>query len=283
MSIIFCEKTFNACIDEASNTSISRFYLPNSILLKINQGKLSLRIDEGEWCKLTVNNLCFLPKGKVIEIIKETGLEPLNVDALPISTQRLHHFYKQNSALFLDKKNTRYQAQVCTTDISNMPILGDVFYSAIQNIRHLGITADHLMKQSENNKITIHLNFVLSFFLLENMFYPTLQASINIAFRDKVYDYIYHNSGKQDCSLGAIAKQLHVSASTLKRRLANEETNFSTISLMSRMNKAMMLSKVYKMPMSRIAQEVGYDDIPHFFQTFKKFHQQNQSFNITLN
>nr|WP_282558948.1 helix-turn-helix domain-containing protein [Providencia alcalifaciens] len=73
-----------------------------------------------------------------------------------------------------------------------------------------------------------------------------------------------------------------MSTSTLKRRLASEDTNFSTISLTSRMNKAMMLSKVDNMPMPRIAQEVGYDDIPHFIQAFKNFYQQSQPLNVTI-
>ncbi len=42
---------------------------------------------------------------------------------------------------------------------------------------------------------------------------------------------------------------------------------------MSRMNKAMILSRTENMPMTRIAQEVGYDD-PLFLLAFKSFHAQ---------
>ncbi|MEX6219919.1 hypothetical protein AB6G21_04655 [Providencia hangzhouensis] len=65
-----------------------------------------------------------------------------------------------------------------------------------------------------------------------------------------------------------------MSPSTLKRRLASEYTCFSKISLMSRMNKAMILSRTENMPMTRIAQEVGYDDVLYFLLAFKSFHAQ---------
>ncbi|WP_275076786.1 hypothetical protein [Providencia rettgeri] len=155
MSILFCEKTFNACLKAASNESISRFYLSNAILLKINQGEVSLRLEEGEWRKLTVNNICFLPKGEVIEIIKAAESEPLDIHAIPISTQRLNHFYKQNSALFIGTKQARYNSQICATDISNMPILGEVFYSTLQEIHHLEITIDKIKNQKSKIKVKI--------------------------------------------------------------------------------------------------------------------------------
>ncbi|MGF7411099.1 helix-turn-helix domain-containing protein [Providencia alcalifaciens] len=281
MSIVFCEETLINYIKAAPCEIKNHFYLSNAILLKVKQGGICLRIENGEWCNLSTNNICFLPKGKVIEFIKKAVSEKIALDIMPVSAEMLNYFYKQNSALFIEKKKTHYHSQVCTTDISNTPILGEVFYSAIQEIRHLEMNTDTKIKNVDN-KMAIHLNFVLSFFLLENTFYPTLQTSMNVLTKDKVYDYIYHNSGKQHCTLELIAKQLHMSTSTLKRRLASEDTNFSTISLTSRMNKAMMLSKVDNMPMPRIAQEVGYDDIPHFIQAFKNFYQQSQPLNVTI-
>ncbi|MEX6384063.1 hypothetical protein AB6F61_14125 [Providencia hangzhouensis] len=80
---------------------------------------------------------------------------------------------------------------------------------------------------------------------------------MNISIKDKVYDLIFHSAGKQCLTLDTIAKKLHMSPSTLKRRLASEHTSFSKISLMSRMNKAMILSRTENMPMTRIAQEVA--------------------------
>lgn len=107
-----------------------------------------------------------------------------------------------------------------------------------------------------------------------NEFTSTLYVSMNISIKDKVYDLIFHSAGKQCHTLDTIAKKLHMSPSTLKRRLASEYTSFSKISLMSRMNKAMMLSRTENMPMTRIAQEVGYDDVPYFLLAFKSFHSQ---------
>lgn len=264
MSTNFCVKSFNTYIETLSNKIKNSFYLTHSLLFKVKSGEVEIRIEEGPWQKLTVADICFLPKGSSIEIINRDNHNLLAVDVLPLTTDMLKSFYQQHAALFINKKKTHSISQICCTSLQENPIIEDVFHSAIKEAN----------SPTSHNIIHIHLNFILSFFLLVNEFTSTLYVSMNISIKDKVYDLIFHSAGKQCHTLDTIAKKLHMSPSTLKRRLASEYTSFSKISLMSRMNKAMMLSRTENMPMTRIAQEVGYDDVPYFLLAFKSFHSQ---------
>ncbi|EMC8780953.1 helix-turn-helix domain-containing protein [Providencia rettgeri] len=264
MSTNFCVKSFHTYIETLSNKIKNSFYLTHSLLFKLSSGEIDMRIEEGPWQKLTASDICFLPKGVSIEIINRDSQNLLAVDVLPMTTDMLKSFYQQQSALFINKKKTSSVSQICCTNLQENPIIENVFNSAIKEVN----------SPTNHNIIHIHLNFILSFFLLVNEFTPTLYASINISIKDKVYDLIFHSAGKQCHTLDTIAKKLHMSSSTLKRRLASEYTSFSKISLMSRMNKAMILSRTENMPMTRVAQEVGYDDVPYFLLAFKSFHSQ---------
>ncbi|HEC8325343.1 MULTISPECIES: helix-turn-helix domain-containing protein [Providencia] len=264
MSTNFCVKSFHSYIETLSNKIKNSFYLTHSLLFKVSSGEIEMRIEEGPWQTLTVSDICFLPKGSSIEIINRDNHNRLAIDVLPMTTDMLKSFYQQHAELFINKKKNASTSQICCTGLHENPIIEDVFHSAIKEIN----------APSNHNVIHIHLNFILSFFLLVNEFTSTLYASINISIKDKVYDLIFHSAGKQCHTLDTIAKKLHMSSSTLKRRLASEYTNFSKISLMSRMNKAMILSRTENMPMTRIAREVGYDDVPYFLLAFKSFHSQ---------
>ncbi|MFD1093594.1 helix-turn-helix domain-containing protein [Providencia vermicola] len=272
MSTNFCVKTFHTYIGTLSSTIKNSFYLTQSLLFKISSGEIEMRIEEGPWQKLTTSDICFLPKGASIEIINLDSHNPLTVDVLPVTTDMLKCFYQQHAALFIDKKIVPSIRHICSTSLQENPIIEDVFNSVIKAVN----------SSTNHNVIHIHLSFILSFFLFVNEFISTLCASINIQTKDKVYDLIFHSIGKQCHTLDTVAKKLHMSPSTLKRRLSNECTNFSKISLMSRMNKAMILSITESIPMARIAHEVGYDDVPYFLLTFKSFHAQSNNSHLCL-
>ncbi|MEZ2759332.1 helix-turn-helix domain-containing protein [Providencia vermicola] len=267
MSTTFCEKSFYSYINSLPDIAKNSFYLMHSLLLKVTTNEINIRIENGEWQTLTPSNICFLPKGKSIEIINNDNSHPITVDILPITDEMLKYFYLQHTEFLVSEKKTKLNNRVCFTNLHENPIIENALLSIKKEIS----------TSTDKHKIKIYLNFILSFFLLVDGFIPSLHASINVSIKDKVYDLIFHSTGKQCCTLDTVAKQLHMSASTLKRRLASEYTSFSKISLMSRMNKAMILSKVNKMPMTRIAHEVGYDDVPFFMSTFKNYYRSQPS------
>ncbi|WP_369309732.1 helix-turn-helix domain-containing protein [Providencia rettgeri] len=266
MSTNFCEETFYSYISGLPSTTKRRFYLTDPLLLKVGTSDIKIRFEKGEWQALTPSTICFLPKGKSIEICNNGSYHRPEVDVIPLCGQMLKDFYLQHASLLIDRQKNTVNNQICFTDFHKNPMIEIVFQS----------TKNEVSAPTDEHNIKIYLNFILSFFLFTEGFIQTLYSSINVSIKDKVYNLIFHNIGKQCCSLDSIAKQLHMSASTLKRRLADEHTCFSKISLQSRMNKAMILSKANNMPMTLIAQEVGYDDIPFFISTFKNYHH-NQS------
>lgn len=273
MSPNFCEKTFHTYIETLSYEMVGSFYLSESLLITSLSGSIYLRIEAGEWQHLTSQNICFIPKGTTIEIKKIESESPTQLNIIPLSSELLSGFYQQYHAICNPKKKPKEAHSLCAANFEKVPIIQDIFNSAyleVTELNHNNVATHDIVKK---NKISIYLNFILAFFLNVDTFVPALNASLQVSVKERVYHLIFNSTGKHNSSLESIAKQLHMSAATLKRRLVSEGTSFSKISLMSRMNKAMMLSKTNNMPMTRIAQEVGYDDIPFFMSTFKNYYR----------
>lgn len=268
----FCEKTFHSYIEDLSSEMVGSFHLSESLLITPHHGSIYLRIEAGEWQHLISYNICFIPKGTILEIKKIESVSPIQLNILPLSSELLSGFYQQYHTIINPKKKSKEANILCVANFEKVTIIQDIFSSArleIAEFNNNAMTHDIVKK----NKISIYLNFILAFFLNVDTFVSALNTSLHITVKDRVYQLIFNSSGKHDSNLESIASQLHMSAATLKRRLVSEGTSFSKISLMSRMNKAMMLSKTNNMPMTRIAQEVGYDDIPFFLSTFKNYHR----------
>ncbi|CAG9409118.1 helix-turn-helix domain-containing protein [Providencia alcalifaciens] len=273
MSLNFCEKTFHSYIEDLSSETESAFYLSETLLLTVSLGEVMIRLKTGEWRTLTSKDVCFLPKDQIIEMKKNAPSDTVILSIIPLPANILNVFNQQYLPVCIQKEKIGKKNQLCVANFEMVPIIKDIFHYAYQDINELQQCSYSENDIIKKNKISIYLNFILAFFLNVNEFIPALHLSINVSIKEKVYNLVFNNVGKQNSNLGSIAKQLYMSPATLKRRLTSEGTSFSQVSLMSRMNKAMMLSKTNNIPMTRIAQEVGYDDIPFFMSTFKKYYR----------
>lgn len=66
-----------------------------------------------------------------------------------------------------------------------------------------------------------------------------------------------------------IARHLHMSTQTLRRRLSAEGTTFKALLRVAREQKALDLIRSTPLSMEAIAQKLGYNDVPTFYRAFK--------------
>jgi AraC-like DNA-binding protein len=72
-------------------------------------------------------------------------------------------------------------------------------------------------------------------------------------------------------TLPEIAKQLRLSTRTLKRRLAEQHTTFSTIRDDLRRQRALLLVDNRALSIGEIASKLGYTELPNFTRAFRKW------------
>jgi AraC-like DNA-binding protein len=72
-------------------------------------------------------------------------------------------------------------------------------------------------------------------------------------------------------SVEAVAKQLHVSPRTLKRKLADHGTTFSAIRDDVRRQRALLLLDNRALSIGEVATAIGYTELPNFTRAFRKW------------
>jgi len=72
-------------------------------------------------------------------------------------------------------------------------------------------------------------------------------------------------------ALEVVAKQLHVSSRTLKRRLADVDTDFTSIVADVRKQRAMLLLDDRALSIGEVATRLGYTELPNFTRAFKRW------------
>lgn len=72
-------------------------------------------------------------------------------------------------------------------------------------------------------------------------------------------------------SVDEVARELHVSARTLKRKLSAMGTSYSAILDETRRQKAMLLLDDRSVPIGEIAERLGYTELPNFTRAFRKW------------
>lgn len=89
-------------------------------------------------------------------------------------------------------------------------------------------------------------------------------------FRDRVSALVLHGSGGVR-TLAEVAAQLHTSARTLKRRLAELGTSYSEIRDAARQRRSLTLLRTTSLPLDEIADRLGYTDVANFGRAFRRW------------
>jgi AraC-like DNA-binding protein len=78
-------------------------------------------------------------------------------------------------------------------------------------------------------------------------------------------------AARPEAALAAIAKQMKMSERTLKRRLAEHDTNFSALREEVRLHRALLLLDDKALSVSEVASRLGYTELPNFTRAFRKW------------
>ena len=82
-------------------------------------------------------------------------------------------------------------------------------------------------------------------------------------------EIVFRRGGIPD--LATIAKRLHLSERTLRRRLREEGRSYRDIVMQLRMEESARLLRGTSKPILAIAHEVGYQDLPNFYRAFRRW------------
>jgi AraC-like DNA-binding protein len=77
--------------------------------------------------------------------------------------------------------------------------------------------------------------------------------------------------GGLSLSLSDLAKRLHMSERTLKRRLMEQGTSFGALIEQVRRERAVLLLETSDLPLSEIAEQVGYTELANFTRAFRRW------------
>lgn len=136
---------------------------------------------------------------------------------------------------------------------------------------------DDIFESLNGNGSNNHFNagnfsliFILSAFLGCPRAIELFYGSMRDLWNEKVYNIITSDISRR-WTLKEIADNLYVSATTLKRKLAGEDSSFSHIYLNARMNHAARLLRVEGKSITQVSLSCGYDSPSYFASTFKKY------------
>lgn len=113
--------------------------------------------------------------------------------------------------------------------------------------------------------VRVRLMELITWFALSG---AVLDGSGSLLLRDRLRQMI-EKQPAYDWTLGHAAHQFHMSEATLRRKLAAENTSFTEMLSDTRMTRALALLHTTTLPISRVAQEVGYDSPSQFSNRFK--------------
>ena len=114
--------------------------------------------------------------------------------------------------------------------------------------------------------------FLLSAFTAHEDGIGILTRTVKSSLREKVYNMV-KNAPSKSWSPDDVAARLYMSRSTLKRKLAIEQTSFSEIYLDAGMCMAARLLRTGDYNITQVSVMCGYNHTSYFITTFKKYFQ----------
>lgn len=93
-------------------------------------------------------------------------------------------------------------------------------------------------------------------------------AALDVGLGGRVRDLL---AAHPDLTVEQVAKAVHVSTRTLKRRLAEEHTTFSAVRDDVRRQRALLLLTDRRLAIGEIATRLGYTELPNFTRAFRKW------------
>ena len=146
---------------------------------------------------------------------------------------------------------------------------GDLVFREI--IRELCVSDNNDNDDMPTMRKQFLLMALMSAFLENSSFLPLLKYILKKSMREQVIAIVTSDIG-ENWSVGKVAAKLYVSSSLLKKKLKDENTNYSQVVLECRMQKARELMNLRSLSVKQMAGLCGYRNVSYFIAIFKRYY-----------
>ncbi|WP_018151770.1 AraC family transcriptional regulator [Leeia oryzae] len=245
------EVGITARITQYQPLELTRLYISHPVLILVAKGEKTVRWPGGEFV-IHTGGAVAIAGGQTLDITNR-GPEGGQYEAywLVWDDALLKNFVRQHSATTVQPIHQALP----------MAAIPDGFHAACE--RAVQAICDDAVPVSIAQH---HMNEVLLWLMdAGGLFSMKEIASTSHRVRNMISQQPAHNWAAPD-----VAETLAMSEATLRRKLAAEHTRFSDLLLDVRMSCAIQLLQSTTIPVTRIAQEVGYDSSSHFSDRFRQ-------------
>ncbi|EFN4796358.1 helix-turn-helix domain-containing protein [Escherichia coli] len=251
-----------------NNGNTVRFYITTPTIFNIQTGNIKIKNLESKEVLTLSRGLFFIKKNIFVEIIGLQNNSDLHFDLIEIPEITLTRFCRENSEI---NKNRREWIKKTKRIRHCNEIISEIKSSMKkqQKSKYSFLKKEHTKTMNSEEKSEYLIRYILSCFIEDRKVPYILFRSSEVTFSEMVFDIIYA-APHENWSLDDMAKNLHLSKSTLKRKLQAEGTSFSMISVLSRINKAAWMLRSNEKKVQSIAKACGFTNPSHFSTSFKK-------------
>lgn len=257
---------------------LKHIYVANTTMIKLNKGELTINSNNIEELKCIGESLILIEKNQTLSIKCRSLENHFEFKLIDIQSDLMCKMYSLlvtgNKSAYTLNKRQRIGARMLSSPLH--PGMNEAFdnvFSCLQKLelRECGDCA-RCEGLADGAALDFTLFFLLSAFTNQESGVGILSRTITSSLRERVYNMIKNSPSKAWC-LDEVAANLHMSRSSLKRKLNKEKTSFTEIYLDVRMRMAAKLLRTGDYSINHVAEMCGYKHSTHFITTFKKYFQ----------
>lgn len=257
---------------------LSKFYVANTALVKLNIGALTIASSRNDVLECTGECLILIEKNQTLSINCIDVNNKFDIKLIDIPFNLMSKMY----SLFIteNKRGDMINIQKCigshilSTELRpGMSEAFDNVFNCLKKVEH-GECKDCTRGYTDTaySPLDFELMFLLSAFTAQDAGIGIMARAVNSSLRERIFNMIKSASSRAWC-LDDVAAKLYMSRSTIKRKLAIEETSFSEIYLDVRMCMAAKFLRTGGYNINQVAELCGYNRPSYFITTFKRYFQ----------
>lgn len=257
---------------------LNHIYVANTTLIKLSKGELIINSSNNDMLKCTGESLILIEKNQTLNIKCSDIDNHLEFKLIDISYELMSKMY----SLLITGNKQEYMSGVHKSISSRMlcsplrPGMNEAFDNVFGCLQKSELSecgdCTRCDTGTEGSPLDFTLMFLLSAFTAHEDGIGILTRTVKSSLREKVYNMV-KNTPSKVWSLDDVAARLYMSRSTLKRKLAIEQTSFSEIYLDARMCMAARLLRTGDYNITQVSVMCGYNHTSYFITTFKKYFQ----------
>lgn len=279
--VINCKQAGNGhgshCLSNES-VLLNHIYVANTTLVKLNTGALTITSSNNDVLECTGESLILIEKNQTLNITCSDIDNHFDFKLIDISNALMSRIFslfiigsKQGNMASRQKNSS--SRLLCSPLRPGMNEAFDNVFNCLHKAERCECGDCTVCETgAEGSPLDFALMFLLSAFTAQEDGIGILSRAVKSSMREKIFNMIKDDLSRV-WSLDDVATKLFMSRSTLKRKLAIEETSFSEIYLDVRMCMAARLLRTGDYNITQVAVMCGYNRPSYFITSFKKFFQ----------